>query len=96
MPSNEGIAGLARPAPFKVLVLGGSYGGLAAALNLLDLCNGRSSRFAAEPFQPGKFGRVPVDITLVDERDGYCEQIRIHGTCCVADDQSTDRLLQFI
>lgn len=56
--------------PFRVLVLGGSYGGLAAALDLLDLCAGRKSRSGAEPV----VGReVPIEITLVDERDGFCE-----------------------
>ncbi|KAI1622670.1 pyridine nucleotide-disulfide oxidoreductase AMID-like protein [Exophiala viscosa] len=70
MPSNEG-APSALLTPFKVLVLGGSYGGLAGALHLLDLCKGRPSRFASEPTESSKFGSFPVDITIVDERDGY-------------------------
>lgn len=28
-------------APFKVLIMGGSYAGLSAALNLIGLCHGR-------------------------------------------------------
>lgn len=72
MPSNEGVAAIgAAREPFKVLVLGGSYAGLAAALNLQDLCAGRSHRFAVTPTTiPGP--KFPVKISLVDERDGYC------------------------
>jgi hypothetical protein len=59
--------------PIKVLIAGGSYAGLGTALNLLDLCSGRFPRFEynveGEP-DPRKIG---VEITIVDERDGYCE-----------------------
>ncbi|KAL2429475.1 Oxidoreductase OXR1 [Exophiala dermatitidis] len=71
MPSNEGLGLAGRANPFKVLILGGSYGGLAAALNLLDLCNGRPARFTAATAEPFTHGKIPVDITIVDERDGY-------------------------
>jgi len=71
MPSNEGIASTLHSSPFKVLVLGGSYAGLGAALNLLDLCEGRSPRFASQPADTSKFSKIPVKITLVDEKDGY-------------------------
>lgn len=57
--------------PFKVLVLGGCYGGLSAALNLLDLSEGRAAR-QGNGAVPGHDGKIPVDITIVDERDGYC------------------------
>ncbi|KIX08832.1 uncharacterized protein Z518_03489 [Rhinocladiella mackenziei CBS 650.93] len=71
MPSNEGIGFANRADPFKVLVVGGSYGGLGATLNLLDLCNGRPARFASDPSASHIPSRIPVDITVVDERDGY-------------------------
>lgn len=58
-------------APFKVLILGGSYGGLSAALNLIDLAEGRAAR-QGNGVVPGHDGKVPVDITIVDERDGFC------------------------
>ena len=45
---------------FKVLVAGCSYAGLAASIHLLDECDTLSSP-------------VSVDITIVDERDGFCE-----------------------
>ncbi|TQB68712.1 hypothetical protein MPDQ_002892 [Monascus purpureus] len=63
-------------APFRVLVIGGSYAGFATIVNLLDLCHGKPCRFAAsktddasrnEPEQR----RVPIQVTFVDERDGY-------------------------
>ena len=65
---------------FQVLVLGGSYAGLAATVNLLDLCRGKACRFAAryggtnnaEPYCGEGKSKVPVRITIVDERDGFC------------------------
>jgi len=53
----------------KVLVIGGAYAGLAASLNLLDLCAGRLARFnpKTKPTEP-----LPIEIKIVDERDGYC------------------------
>ncbi|KAL2369814.1 oxidation resistance protein 1 [Blastomyces gilchristii] len=77
MPSNEGSVGSSSTTiPKRVLVIGGSYSGLAAALNLLDLCQGRDCRFAGasntEAVQPAETReKVPVQITIVDERDGY-------------------------
>jgi hypothetical protein len=58
--------------PFKVLILGGCYGGLSAALNLLDLAEGRAAR-QGNGAVPGHEGKIPIDITIVDERDGYCK-----------------------
>ena len=60
----------------KVLVIGGSYGGLAAALNLLDLCSGVPARFAGgstEKRTTPDGVAIPIQIKLIDERDGYCE-----------------------
>ncbi|KAK4186299.1 apoptosis-inducing factor 2 [Podospora australis] len=59
--------------PFRVLVVGGSYGGLSAALNLQDLCRGLPARCGPKP-KEGEEVTVPqfnVDITIVDERDGF-------------------------
>jgi len=63
-------------APFRVLVVGGSYGGLSAALNLQDLCSGRAPRCGEPPKEgepPAESFQVAVDITVVDERDGFCK-----------------------
>jgi hypothetical protein len=71
-------------APWRVLIAGGSYAGLSAALNLLDLCGGRPPRFnpafkfedISAAFTGTLTRRIPVEITIVDERDGYCESER--------------------
>ena len=71
MPSNEGPNIL--PAIPRVLVIGGSYSGLAATVNLIDLCDGRQPRFSAIPADVAfPKTKMPIDITIVDERDGYC------------------------
>ncbi|CAK7563792.1 MAG: hypothetical protein SEPTF4163_001669 [Sporothrix epigloea] len=61
--------------PFKVLVVGGSYCGLAAAFNLSDLCTGKAARAAAS-YQgqegiPKENPPIIAEITIVDERDGF-------------------------
>ncbi|CAK7208826.1 hypothetical protein SBRCBS47491_000235 [Sporothrix bragantina] len=62
-------------APFKVLVVGGSYCGLAAAFNLSDLCLGKAARAAAgyegQDALPKENQPIHAEITLVDERDGF-------------------------
>ncbi|THZ52916.1 FAD/NAD(P)-binding domain-containing protein [Aureobasidium pullulans] len=71
MPSNEG-PNVLQNTP-KVLIIGGSYSGLAATVNLLDLCDGKPPRFSSAPANDNSksISKLPVDITIVDERDGY-------------------------
>ncbi|KAE8356001.1 hypothetical protein BDV28DRAFT_162097 [Aspergillus coremiiformis] len=69
MPSNEVLAPLLRQ--FRVLIAGGSYGGLSAALALIDLCKGRPARFSSTPDAKAPQYQIPVHITVVDERDGF-------------------------
>ncbi|KAK0669186.1 hypothetical protein QBC41DRAFT_392188 [Cercophora samala] len=60
--------------PFRVLVVGGSYGGLSAALNLQDLCSGLAPRCGPKPVEGAPVIETPqfnIDITIVDERDGF-------------------------
>ncbi|KAH9205908.1 hypothetical protein DL95DRAFT_316581 [Leptodontidium sp. 2 PMI_412] len=57
--------------PIKVLVIGGSYGGLSAALNLYDYCNGKEARARLHDPVGGSGIVIPVEIKVVDERDGY-------------------------
>jgi cation diffusion facilitator CzcD-associated flavoprotein CzcO len=61
--------------PLKVLVLGGGYGGLAAGLNLLDMCQGKTGRFyqTAEKKNDTSGAKFPIKVKFVDERDGYCK-----------------------
>ncbi|KAI1333568.1 FAD/NAD(P)-binding domain-containing protein [Xylariaceae sp. FL0016] len=52
-------AELRTPAnPYKILIAGGCYAGLSAAVNLLEKCDTIESS-------------IPVNITIVDERDGF-------------------------
>ncbi|KAJ5746847.1 uncharacterized protein N7511_008543 [Penicillium nucicola] len=69
MPSNDFVRTVSRS--FRVLVIGGSYGGLAAALALVDLSQGRIARFNSNPETKAPAHRIPVQITVVDKRDGY-------------------------
>jgi hypothetical protein len=46
--------------PYKVFIAGGCYSGLSAAVNLLERCD-------SVPH-----AQIPIDITIVDERDGFC------------------------
>lgn len=60
-------------APIRVLIAGGSYAGLSAAVHLIDLCQGIRTRFPAEnPPLPVALKGFPLDVHIVDERDGYC------------------------
>ncbi|KAI0020859.1 FAD/NAD(P)-binding domain-containing protein [Xylariomycetidae sp. FL0641] len=44
--------------PYRILIAGGCYSGLSAAINLLEKCDTIESP-------------IPVEITIVDERDGF-------------------------
>lgn len=59
----------------RVLVIGGAYAGLSAVIHLLELANGGEHRPTSITLPPvtGKPLRLPVQITMVDERDGFCK-----------------------
>ncbi|KAK3989745.1 hypothetical protein QBC44DRAFT_240911 [Cladorrhinum sp. PSN332] len=61
--------------PFRILVVGGSYGGLSAALNLQDLCSNKNPRCGPKPVEGEERLDIPpqvdIDITIIDERDGF-------------------------
>lgn len=57
----------------RVFIAGGSYCGLSAAVNLLDLGQGLSPRMAQHPYNHhADLPRVNWDMTIADERDGFC------------------------
>lgn len=61
----------------KVLIVGGCYAGISTAVNLLDLANGFSPRLAWEPYiHHPDLPSIDLQITLVDERDGYCKSLK--------------------
>lgn len=58
----------------RVFIAGGSYAGLSAAVNLLDLGDGLSPRMANDPYtHHPSVPKVKFQITIADERDGYCK-----------------------
>lgn len=59
----------------RVLVIGGAYAGLSAVIHLLELANGGEHRPTSVPLPPvtGKPLRSSVQITMIDERDGFCK-----------------------
>ncbi|KAJ4291440.1 hypothetical protein N0V88_006033 [Collariella sp. IMI 366227] len=66
----------AAAAPFRVLIAGGAYAGLSAALNLQDLCRNLPPRCGPKPVEGETQPQVNrplfnADITIVDERDGF-------------------------
>lgn len=68
------VNGSAGPAPTRILVVGGSYAGLSATVNLLDLGNHVNARYNYPNYtHDAEAPRTPVEITLVDERDGFCK-----------------------
>ena len=63
---------MASAPPIKVLVAGGSYAGLAAAVHLLDLAQGRRTRFDDKKQTSGSKA-ISLDVHIVDKRDGFCK-----------------------
>lgn len=66
------MGSLSEPAPYRVLVIGGAYAGLSAALSICDMAAGRPARTSGEPIKAKTPLANGVDVTIVDERDGYC------------------------
>jgi len=58
--------------PVHVLILGGSYGGMSAAMNFLDMADGKAPRFGRGMEHPLPGHVSSVEVTIVDERDGLC------------------------
>jgi hypothetical protein len=60
-------------APVRIFIAGGSYAGLSACLNLLDLAAGRSPRMSGDEYpHVDDYKTMNVEITIADERDGFC------------------------
>lgn len=69
--------------PHRVLVVGCAYGGLSAVVNLLDYEKGkaRQSVYPGPDFKGAK-SRNGIEITVIDERDGYCVFSFLAGIRC--------------
>jgi hypothetical protein len=59
---------------YKILIIGGSYAGISAAVNLLDLQRGSQPRQSRESYiHQRQLPKHNIEISIVDERDGFCE-----------------------
>ena len=69
------LSNLSLSAPHRVLVVGCAYGGISAVVNLLDCAKGKGLRetynLDAADFK-NKTSKHGVEITVLDQRDGYC------------------------
>lgn len=76
----------------NILVIGGGYGGLSAALNLLRLGSGKSQLSC--PLPPPELDwapPTPPQIHLIDERDGICMSTKKALVILYVHDANTDR-----
>ncbi|KAL7928673.1 hypothetical protein V8C35DRAFT_317471 [Trichoderma chlorosporum] len=73
IPTRTIMGSIPQTAPVvRVFIAGGSYAGLSAAVNLLDLGDGLSPRMAHEQYtHHPSVPKVNFQITIADERDGY-------------------------
>jgi hypothetical protein len=67
------LANLALSSPHRVLIVGCAYGGISSLVNLIDLAQGKT-RDTVYPVSDttGRKTKNGVEITVIDERDGYC------------------------
>ncbi|EXL73124.1 hypothetical protein FOPG_11469 [Fusarium oxysporum f. sp. conglutinans race 2 54008] len=57
---------------YKILIIGGSYAGISAAVNLLDLQRGSQPRQSRESYiRQRQLPKHNIEISIVDERDGF-------------------------
>lgn len=80
LPSmTDALGNLTLSNPHRVLVVGCAYGGISAVINLLDYAQGkaRQSVYPGPDFK-GEKSSQGVEITVIDERDGYCASLTPH------------------
>ena len=79
------LTNLSLSAPHRVLVVGCAYGGISAVVNLLDCAKGKGMRDNYIPetvdFKEKK-SKQGVEITVIDERDGYCMSLFLRSVLC--------------
>lgn len=78
-PSRRRFMNIRKP---RIIIIGGSYAGMSAALTLAALKDGRSIPFASYGDYCHLRDAPPVqdfNITIIDRRDGFCKYLRIQG-----------------
>ncbi|KAF2728697.1 FAD/NAD(P)-binding domain-containing protein [Polyplosphaeria fusca] len=70
------LANLSLSSPHQVLVIGCAYGGISCVVNLLALSQGkpRQSMYPVPDFD-GRKSTKGIEITVIDERDGYFHSV---------------------
>jgi len=73
---TDTLGNLSLSNPNRVLVVGCAYGGISTVVNLLELSQGkaRQSVYPGPDFKGARSNRG-VEITVIDERDGYCASL---------------------
>jgi hypothetical protein len=76
---TDALGNLTLSNPHRVLIVGCAYGGVSAVINLLEYSQGkaRQSVYPGPDFKGTKASRG-VEITVIDERDGYCASLTPH------------------
>ncbi|KAF2112777.1 hypothetical protein BDV96DRAFT_497397 [Lophiotrema nucula] len=72
------LTNLSLSSPHRVLVVGCAYGGLSTVVNLLAYSQGKPKQVVYPDRMPdfeGKKSRSGVEITVIDERDGYFHSV---------------------
>jgi len=73
---TDALGNLSLTNPHQVLIVGCAYGGISAVISLLEFSQGkaRQSFYPGPDFKGAKSSRG-VEITVIDERDGYCASL---------------------
>ncbi|KAF2875382.1 hypothetical protein BDV95DRAFT_486598 [Massariosphaeria phaeospora] len=70
------LATLSIPAPHRILIVGCAYGGISAVVNLLEYAQGKAKQIVYPgPDFKGLKSKNGIDITVIDERDGYFHSV---------------------
>jgi hypothetical protein len=78
--------------PANVLIIGGGYGGLSAAVNLVNLSSGKPQLSC--PLPPPELGWAPQttpQVVLIDQRDGICKHPAMYSSFNIHCLRDTDR-----
>ncbi|KAF2126268.1 FAD/NAD(P)-binding domain-containing protein [Dothidotthia symphoricarpi CBS 119687] len=73
---TDTLGNLSLSSPHRILVVGCAYGGISAVVNLLEYSQGkaRQSVYPGPDFKGARSSRG-VEITVIDERDGYFHSV---------------------